>query len=53
MAKQKKIEPLVGEDLLKKVKELESLSKEEKAKQSFEDALKILEELISHILASY
>lgn len=33
MAKQKKIEPLVGEDLLKKVKELESLSKEEKAKQ--------------------
>lgn len=32
MAKQKKIEPLVGEDLLKKVKELESLSKEEKAK---------------------
>ncbi|ARV58568.1 AbrB family transcriptional regulator [Nostocales cyanobacterium HT-58-2] len=33
MAKQKKIEPLVGEDLLKKVKELEHLSKEEKAKQ--------------------
>ncbi len=33
MAKQKKIEPLVGEDLLKKVKELENLSKEEKAKQ--------------------
>ncbi len=33
MAKQKKIEPLVGEDLLKKVKELESISKEEKAKQ--------------------
>jgi hypothetical protein len=33
MAKQKKIEPLVGEDLLKKVKELESLSKDEKAKQ--------------------
>ncbi len=33
MAKQKKIEPLVGEELLKKVKELESLSKEEKAKQ--------------------
>jgi hypothetical protein len=33
MAKQKKIEPLVGEDLLKKVKELESESKEDKAKQ--------------------
>lgn len=33
MAKQKKIEPLMGEDLLKKVKELENLSKEEKAKQ--------------------
>ncbi|MEM7725544.1 MAG: AbrB family transcriptional regulator [Cyanobacteria bacterium P01_A01_bin.45] len=33
MAKQKKIEPLVGEELLKKVKELENLSKEEKAKQ--------------------
>lgn len=33
MAKQKKIEPLVGEDLLKKVKELENISKEEKAKQ--------------------
>ncbi|MEM9926082.1 MAG: AbrB family transcriptional regulator [Rivularia sp. (in: cyanobacteria)] len=33
MAKLKKIEPLVGEDLLKKVKELENLSKEEKAKQ--------------------
>lgn len=33
MAKQKKIEPLVGEELLKKVKELESLSKEEKAKE--------------------
>lgn len=33
MPKQKKIEPLVGEELLKKVKELESLSKEEKAKQ--------------------
>lgn len=33
MPKQKKIEPLVGEDLLKKVKELENLSKEEKAKQ--------------------
>ncbi len=33
MAKQKKIEPLVGEELLKKVKELESLSKDEKAKQ--------------------
>lgn len=33
MAKQKKIEPLVGEDLLKKVKELENESKEEKAKQ--------------------
>ncbi|MGF1673055.1 MAG: AbrB family transcriptional regulator [Rivularia sp. (in: cyanobacteria)] len=33
MAKQKKIDPLVGEDLLKKVKELESISKEEKAKQ--------------------
>ncbi len=33
MAKQKKIEPLVGEDLLKKVKELENISKEDKAKQ--------------------
>ncbi|MDF5716041.1 MAG: AbrB family transcriptional regulator [Rhizonema sp. PD38] len=33
MAKQKKIDPLVGEDLLKHVKELESLSKEEKAKK--------------------
>ena len=28
----KKIEPLIGEELLKKVKELENLSKEEKAK---------------------
>jgi hypothetical protein len=33
MAKQKKIEPLVGEDLLTKVKELENLSKDEKAKR--------------------
>ncbi|AFZ00001.1 AbrB family transcriptional regulator [Calothrix sp. PCC 6303] len=33
MAKQKKIEPLLGEDLLKKVKELENLSKEDKAKK--------------------
>jgi hypothetical protein len=33
MARPKKIEPLVGEDLLRKVKELENLSKEEKAKQ--------------------
>ncbi|QOV22083.1 AbrB family transcriptional regulator [Anabaenopsis elenkinii] len=33
MPKLKKIEPLMGEELLKKVKELESLSKEEKAKQ--------------------
>ncbi|MEA5595131.1 AbrB family transcriptional regulator [Rivularia sp. UHCC 0363] len=33
MAKQKKIDPLVGEDLLKKVKELENISKEDKAKQ--------------------
>ncbi|MFH7030140.1 MAG: AbrB family transcriptional regulator [Heteroscytonema crispum UTEX LB 1556] len=33
MAKQKKIEPLVGEDLLKKVKELENESKEDKAKK--------------------
>lgn len=33
MAKQKKIEPLVGEDLLKKVKELENESKEDKAKR--------------------
>ncbi|MCG6134985.1 MAG: AbrB family transcriptional regulator [Nostoc sp. LLA-1] len=33
MPKQKKIEPLLGEELLKKVKELESLSKEEKAKE--------------------
>ncbi|MFO5494836.1 MAG: AbrB family transcriptional regulator [Cuspidothrix sp.] len=33
MPKQNKIEPLVGEELLAKVKELESLSKDEKAKQ--------------------
>jgi len=33
MSKKKKIEPLVGEELLRKVKELENLSKEEKAKQ--------------------
>ncbi|MEA5513396.1 AbrB family transcriptional regulator [Nodularia sp. UHCC 0506] len=33
MPKLKKIEPLLGEELLKKVKELESLSKEDKAKQ--------------------
>ncbi len=33
MAKQKKIDPLVGEVLLKKVKELENISKEDKAKQ--------------------
>ncbi|OUL19705.1 AbrB family transcriptional regulator [Nostoc sp. 106C] len=33
MPKQKKIEPLVGEDLLKKVKELENESKEDKAKK--------------------
>ena len=32
MAKQKKIEQLTGEELVKKVKELESYSKEEKAK---------------------
>ena len=32
MSKKKKIEPLVGEPLLKKVKELENLSKEDKAK---------------------
>lgn len=32
MAKQKKIEPLTGEELIKKVKELGNLSKEEKAK---------------------
>jgi hypothetical protein len=32
MSKKKKIEPLTGEELLKKVKELENLSKEEKAK---------------------
>lgn len=32
MNKSKKIEPLVGEALLRKVKELENLSKEEKAK---------------------
>ncbi len=32
MAKQKKIEPLVGEELIQKVKELENLSKEEKAR---------------------
>lgn len=33
MSKTKKIEPLSGEALLKKVKELENLSKEEKAKE--------------------
>jgi hypothetical protein len=33
MPKLKKIDPLLGEELLKKVKELESLSKEDKAKQ--------------------
>lgn len=33
MSKKTKPEPLVGEELLKKVKELEHLSKEEKAKQ--------------------
>ncbi|TVP65901.1 MAG: AbrB family transcriptional regulator [Nodularia sp. (in: Bacteria)] len=33
MPKLKKIEPLLGEELLKKVKELESVSKEDKAKQ--------------------
>ncbi|MEH2275669.1 MAG: AbrB family transcriptional regulator [Nostoc sp.] len=33
MPKQKKIEPLIGEELLKKVKELESESKEDKAKK--------------------
>jgi len=33
MAKQKKIEPLLGEELLKKVKELENESKEDKAKK--------------------
>jgi hypothetical protein len=33
MPKLKKIEPLMGEELLKKVRELETLSKEEKAKQ--------------------
>jgi hypothetical protein len=32
MTKKKKVEPLTGEALLKKVKELENLSKEEKAK---------------------
>ncbi len=32
MAKQKKIEPLTGEELIQKVKELGNLSKEEKAK---------------------
>jgi len=32
MTKKKKIEPLTGEALLKKVKELETLSKEDKAK---------------------
>ncbi len=34
MAKQKKIEPLIGEELLAKVKELGNYSKEEKAKLS-------------------
>ena len=33
MNRKKKIEPLIGEELLRKVKELESLSKEDKAKQ--------------------
>jgi len=33
MNKKKKIEPLIGQELLDKVKELESLSKEEKAKE--------------------
>lgn len=33
MSRKKKIEPLTGETLLKKVKELEHLSKEEKAKE--------------------
>lgn len=33
MSKKKKIEPLTGEFLLKKVKELEHLNKEEKAKE--------------------
>ena len=33
MNRKKKIEPLAGEELLKKVKELENVSKEEKAKQ--------------------
>ena len=33
MNRKKKIEPLAGEELLKKVKELESVSKEEKAKE--------------------
>jgi len=33
MNKKKKIEPLAGEALLKKVKELDNLSKEEKAKE--------------------
>ncbi|AFY83938.1 MULTISPECIES: AbrB family transcriptional regulator [Oscillatoriales] len=33
MSKKKKMEPLVGEDLLQKVKDLENLSKEEKARE--------------------
>ncbi len=33
MSKKKKIEPLTGEALLKKVRELENLSKEEKARE--------------------
>ncbi|MFM6200618.1 MAG: hypothetical protein ACKPE1_16015, partial [Dolichospermum sp.] len=33
MPKQKKIEPLVGEELITKVRELETLSKDEKAKE--------------------
>ena len=33
MAKKKKVEPLTGEDLLKKVKELGNLPKEEKARE--------------------
>ncbi|MEY2915049.1 MAG: hypothetical protein RLZZ184_4358 [Cyanobacteriota bacterium] len=36
MPKQKKIEPLVGEELITKVRELETLSKDEKAKEILE-----------------
>ena len=42
MAKQKKFKPLIGEELLTKVKELENLSKEEKAKEISHFLIKML-----------